>query len=314
MKWHVLRIAPLSIALLRPLVRTTGRVTDFCHRVVGTPRRAVIAAIAVVVLLSARAAGPNAAPIRIVAARNAAPAVAGALHLSVCPPQTLPDGDACVHAPESDEGAPDMESSPNEHRDARGHWTAYDEIPRRPDRPAEYDAYRYPVPCERDCVVSGYDLDRPDDLQRRGRRLRTVGHGGVDLPQKKGTPIVLVPLEHQEGDADVVYVGPLFGTTVITHHVLREAGQLHDYVLLFAHLDAQAPGVRPGARLKEGNLVGFVGNTGSPELAHLHLEARRVRDGVDVGALAPSAMIASASSVVCDPRNVLPLKPSAASK
>jgi hypothetical protein len=59
--------------------------------------------------------------------------------------------------------------------------------------------------------------------------------------------------------------------------------------------------------LKEGDLVGAVGDTGSPELVHLHLEARRVRDGVDVSRLAPSAMIANENSVVCDPRNVLPL-------
>jgi hypothetical protein len=44
---------------------------------------------------------------------------------------------------------------------------------------------------------------------------------------------------------------------------------------------------------------------------HLHLEARRVREGVDVtrmGALGPGAMIDNDSSVVCDPRNVLPLR------
>jgi hypothetical protein len=66
--------------------------------------------------------------------------------------------------------------------------------------------------------------------------------------------------------------------------------------------------------LKEGDLVGFVGDTGSPELVHLHLETRRVRSGVDVGKLASTgwgggaAMIANENSVVCDPRNVLPLR------
>ena len=68
-------------------------------------------------------------------------------------------------------------------------------------------------------------------------------------------------------------------------------------------------GVVPGATLKDGDLVGFVGDTGSPELIHLHLEARRVRDGVDVtkriggGA---GALLDAEVSVVCDPRNVLP--------
>jgi murein DD-endopeptidase MepM/ murein hydrolase activator NlpD len=184
----------------------------------------------------------------------------------------------------------------------------YDQIPRRPERPADYDSYRYPVPCAKDCVVSGYDLDRPDDAQRRGRHLSHVGHGAIDLPQKKGTPITMVPLEHQDGDAEVLYVGPLFGMTVITRHALREAGQLRDYVLLFGHLDAPAPGLRVGAPLKDGDLIGFVGDTGSPELVHLHLEARRVRAGVDLTKLAAAAVIANENSIVCDPRNVLPFR------
>jgi murein DD-endopeptidase MepM/ murein hydrolase activator NlpD len=226
-----------------------------------------------------------------------------------CPLAALPDGDACVRIPGDDEG-PEAELAENAHHDKRGRWVVYDQIPRRPERPADYGAYRYPVVCEsaNACVVSGYDLDRPDEMQRRGRRLSHVGHGAVDIPQHKGTPIAMLPLEHQEGDADVVYVGPLFGTTVVTRHALREGGQLRDYLLLFGHLDALAPGLNAGARLKEGDLVGFVGDTGSPELVHLHLEARRVRDGVDVGKLLPGAMIANENSVVCDPRNVLPLR------
>ena len=228
---------------------------------------------------------------------------------AVCPAETLPDGDVCVRLPGDDEG-PEAELAENAHHDKRGRWIVYDQIPRRPERPADYGAYRYPVPCEseRSCVVSGYDLDRPDEMQRRGRRLSHVGHGAVDIPQRKGTPISMVPLEHQEGEAEVVYVGPLFGTTVVTRHALREGGQLRDYVLLFGHLDAPAPGLAPGVRIKEGELVGYVGDTGSPELVHLHLEARRVRDGVDVGKLLPGAMIANENSVVCDPRNVLPLR------
>jgi hypothetical protein len=228
---------------------------------------------------------------------------------AACAAGTLPDGDVCVHLPGDDEG-PEAELAENAHHDKHGRWIVYDQIPRRPDRPADYGAYRYPVPCENDraCVVSGYDLDRPDERQRRGRRLSHVGHGAVDLPQRKGTPITMVPLEHQEGDAEVIYVGSLFGITVVTRQALREGGQLRDYVLLFGHLDAPAPGLHVGTHLKEGDLVGMVGDTGSPELVHLHLETRRVRDGVDVGKLPPGAMIANENSVVCDPRNVLPLR------
>jgi murein DD-endopeptidase MepM/ murein hydrolase activator NlpD len=252
----------------------------------------------------------------------------------------LPDRDVCVHLPGEDEGAPDVALSQNAHRDARGRWAVYDEIPRRPDRPADYDAYRYPVPCDRNCVSSGYDLDRADDLQRRtsGSAARdraahglsdrsapqgpaagawghtpltpVVGHGAVDLPQPRGTPVVMLTLEHQLGDAEVVYVGPLFGTTVITRHTLREGGQLRDYLLLFGHLDSQGPGIRVASPVREGDTIGFVGDTGSPERVHLHLEARRLRmaSGVDLGKMAPGTMVDSETSVVCDPRNVLPLK------
>jgi hypothetical protein len=120
-----------------------------------------------------------------------------------------------------------------------------------------------------------------------------------------------VRLEHQEGDAEVLFVGSLFGETVITRHVLREGGQLRDYLLLFGHLDAPAPGLAPGATLKSADLVGFVGDTGSPELVHLHLEVRRVRSGIEpatLGKTAAAALIDNATSVVCDPRNVLPLR------
>jgi murein DD-endopeptidase MepM/ murein hydrolase activator NlpD len=122
----------------------------------------------------------------------------------------------------------------------------------------------------------------------------------------------LVELEHQQGDADVVYVGPLFGTSVITRHTLREGGQVRDYILLFGHLDAVAPGIAAGSPLKDGDVLGFVGDTGSPELIHLHLEARRVRDGIDVTKRlakgGPAGLLADDVTVVCDPRNVLPFK------
>ena len=270
--------------------------------------RTIVRAVIAVASLTAGWGAPGGAPLHLAVAGNTLPSAAGPGAAGPCPVRFLPDGEACVRLPEDDEGAPEAESAQNGHHDIRGRWTTYDDVPRRPDRPADYDAYRYPVPCDRGCVVSGFDLDRPDGLQRRGRRLHQVGHGAVDLPQSKGTPIRMVTLEHQQGEAEVVYVGPLFGTTVITRHSLREAGQLHDYLLLFGHLDAQAPGVHTGAHLKEGDVLGFVGDTGSPELVHLHLEVRRVRAGLDATKLAPSAAIANENSVVCDPRNVLPLR------
>jgi murein DD-endopeptidase MepM/ murein hydrolase activator NlpD len=227
----------------------------------------------------------------------------------------LPDGEECVHLPgTNDRGDPEASVHENAHRARSGRWQVYNDIPRRPDRPADYDAYRYPVPPGLPgghSVISGYDLDKPDEAQRRGRTLHAVGHGGVDLPQARGTPVKLVSLEHQQGDAEVLFTGPLFGTTVVTRQTVREGGRMRDYVVLFGHLDAIAPGMSAGAVVKEGDVVGFVGDTGSPELVHLHWEARRARDGVDLPAKAKqggAALLADDVSVVCDPRNVAPLK------
>jgi hypothetical protein len=204
-------------------------------------------------------------------------------------------------------GAPWPTIVHNGHHEKTGEWLEYDQIPRRWDRPEAYGAYRWPVPPTA-YVASGYDLDKPDDLQRRAPHLSAVGHGGVDLADKMGTPVRMVTLDHQVGDAEVLYVGHLFGTSVVTRHTVREAGHKRDYVLIFGHLDAAAEQVWRGRRLHEGELVGYMGNTDSPELVHLHLEARRMRDGVDAWHVPGWSIDAREYSVVSDPRNVLPLR------
>lgn len=231
---------------------------------------------------------------------------------SECPAGTVIDDGVCVHLADIIDDGPLAPTLSNTHRERSGRLRTYDQIPKLPERPEDYDAYRYPIPPGLPggrYVVSGYDLDRPDARQRRGASLSHVGHGGVDLPQAKGTPVTLVALEHQEGKAEVLYTGPLFGTTVITRHTLREGGRLRDYLVLFGHLDSIAKGLAPGALMDEGDLVGAVGDTGSKELVHLHLEIRRVRDDVDLNRIpAGGQLLSETISVVSDPRNVLPLK------
>jgi murein DD-endopeptidase MepM/ murein hydrolase activator NlpD len=231
-----------------------------------------------------------------------------------CGERALPDDGVCVALPRDDEEGPLAVAQENMHRERSGQLRSYAQIPKRAERPEAYDAYRYPIPPGLpggQYVVSGYDLDLPDAVQRRGPRLRAVGHGGVDLPQARGTPVALLPLEHQQGDAEVLYVGPLFGTTVLTRHRVREGGGLRDYVVLFGHLAEAAPDLAPGRLLEAGHVLGGVGDTGSPQLVHLHLETRRVREGVDIEKAVREGgggrVLADAMTIVCDPRNVLPL-------
>jgi murein DD-endopeptidase MepM/ murein hydrolase activator NlpD len=94
---------------------------------------------------------------------------------------------------------------------------------------------------------------------------------------------------------------------VVTHHVLREQGAMRDYLVIYGHLEKPATGLSRGATLTEGGVVGYVGDSGSPGVVHLHLEVRRAREGVSLTGLTPGELTQGSKTVVCDPRNVLPL-------
>lgn len=240
----------------------------------------------------------------------AGPAHGGASErAALCPAGTLPDGGVCVPVLDVTAGGEALAEQRAAHHDRQGRLRVYDQIPRRPERPADYRRYQLPVPAlpQQSFVTSGYDLDQPDEEQRRGAEMKAVGHGGVDLAQKRGTPVLLVPLEHQVGDADVLFVGKLFGNSVVTHHAVREGGTLRDYLVIHGHLEKPASGLARGASLPAGGVVGFVGDSGSPGVVHLHLEVRRAREGISLSALAPGELAHNAKTVACDPRNVLPL-------
>jgi murein DD-endopeptidase MepM/ murein hydrolase activator NlpD len=226
---------------------------------------------------------------------------------SICPAGYLPDSMACVPFPDNGERqeGPGMPKEVGAHRDRSGQWQLYEQIPRRPDRSASYADYVYPtegVPV----VVSGYDLDRPDPNQRRGRGFADTGHGGIDLALPRGAPVRALKLPFQRGDAEVVFVGTLFGKTVVTRHTIAETGRNRDYLMLHGHLDETAPNLGPGAVATEGTLLGTVGDSGSEGRVHLHLEVRQVRDGVDPSLLRSTSLSDRTVSIVCDPRNVLP--------
>lgn len=198
----------------------------------------------------------------------------------------------------------------NMHTERSGRRVRYEHLPRRPELPADYGRYLYPVdPPEHGApVASGYDLGRPDALQRRGATLSAVGHGGVDVLQARGTPVRVISLRGEVGDAEVVYAGPLFGTTVVLRHVVRDEGATRTYLALHGHLDHAAPGVTRGVAAAPGTVLGFVGDTGAEGVVHLHYEVRLVREGVDPARVEPAELTNQSVSIPCDPRNVLPFR------
>lgn len=224
-----------------------------------------------------------------------------------CPAGALPDHGACIPVPTTPvEDAPSPEVAENAHHDRSGRLVRYEHIPRRPERPADYRKYRLPIPIQDDqsFARSGYDLDLPDAEQRRGASLKAVGHGGIDLAAPRGTRVVAIRLEHQLGDAEVLFAGELFGTTVVTRHSVSEAGSPRDYLILHGHLE-RAAALHAGDAAPPGTLLGFVGDTGSPGAVHLHFEVRRVRDDIQLRELGPRELVNNARTIACDPRNVL---------
>lgn len=273
----------------------------------------VRASLGVAAFAALGALAPPRASARRLSAAPATPAARAPSPSALCPRGTLPDGGACVdflHA--FDDEGDELVAQSNWHIDRRGRVETYDQVPRLPERPADFSAFRFPVKTPDrpgvPFVMSGYDLDRPNDAQRRGAHIRAVGHGGVDLTAPRGADVRLVTLEHQDGEAEVLHAGPLVGTCVVTRHVLRENGRLRTYLVVYGHLDGIAQGLTPGQPVREGDLLGYVGDTGSEGLVHLHLEVRRVRDEREGKPTAPGHVMDQAWTIAVDPRNVLPLR------
>lgn len=267
--------------------------------------RAAVAVLSVGALL--HLLGSRKEAVTVVSPASASAASSLPAPAAPCPPEQLPADGVCIPV------APRVAGLAAE-RSARlgktGAVEVYEHVPRAPGRPVDFRAYRLPVEPRpgQDLVSSGYDLDRPSEEQRRGPRHAKVGHGGLDLSAPRGTPVRLVRLEGQQGEAELLYAGELYGTTVVTLHVVQEGGRARDVIALHAHLDGTAPGLRPGAALREGDVLGHVGDSGTPGDVHLHFELRRLHEGVAPRAEDVGALLRADRSLVIDPRNLLPLR------
>ena len=94
--------------------------------------------------------------------------------------------------------------------------------------------------------------------------LKTVRpHRGVDYAAPRGTPI------KASGDGKVIFRGTQrgYGKTVILQH----GGNI---TTLYAHMDGFVRNVRVGTRVRQGQTIGYVGDTGMVTGVHLHYEYR----------------------------------------
>jgi murein DD-endopeptidase MepM/ murein hydrolase activator NlpD len=94
-------------------------------------------------------------------------------------------------------------------------------------------------------------------------------HNGVDYAANTGTPVMAT------GDGVVIYAdwkGELGNLVEIRHP--------NGWVTRYGHLSRYGAGIRPGTRVKQSQIVGYVGMTGGATGPHLHYEMRNSRGGV----------------------------------
>ncbi|MFT5504395.1 MAG: murein DD-endopeptidase MepM/ murein hydrolase activator NlpD [Gammaproteobacteria bacterium] len=88
-------------------------------------------------------------------------------------------------------------------------------------------------------------------------------HKGVDYAAARGTPI------RASGDGKITFAGNKggYGRVVIIQHGGR-------YTTVYGHLNKFARGARSGKKVKQGQIIGYVGSSGLATGPHLHYEFR----------------------------------------
>ncbi len=113
-------------------------------------------------------------------------------------------------------------------------------------------------PVEFTRITSGFSLARFHPFLQTWR-----AHKGVDFAAPMGTPV------RASGDGKVIFEGRQngYGNVVILQHAGANS-------TVYAHLSRFAAGTKPGARVAQGTVIGYVGQTGWATGPHLHYEFR----------------------------------------
>ncbi len=102
------------------------------------------------------------------------------------------------------------------------------------------------------------------NLRRKHPILNKIrAHKGVDYAASRGTPIMA------SGDGKVIHRGTKggYGKTIILRHG-------NTYTTLYAHMSKYARNTGVGSRVKQGQIIGYIGSTGLATGPHLHYEFR----------------------------------------
>ena len=120
---------------------------------------------------------------------------------------------------------------------------------------------RNPLPFSR--VTSKFSKNRFHPVLKKWRP-----HKGVDYGASRGTPIMAT------ADGRIVHKGKKggYGNTIILQHNNFQHNK--KYKTLYAHMSRFAKSVKKGSKVKQGQIIGYVGSTGFATGPHLHYEFR----------------------------------------
>jgi len=104
---------------------------------------------------------------------------------------------------------------------------------------------------------------RPDQLRDTYNEARSEGrvHNAIDIPAPRGTPVAaategtIVKLFHSERGGITIY----------------QLGPDQKTVYYYAHLDHYADGLAEGRKVRQGEVIGYVGDTGNAGAGNYHL-------------------------------------------
>jgi peptidase M23-like protein len=93
--------------------------------------------------------------------------------------------------------------------------------------------------------------------------------------------------------------GVSFGNRVAVRHQLIPGGSSTKYETFYAHLQGFATGIAVGTKVSRGQLIGFMGESGSPGEVHLHFEIRRRVNDTSSTVLGPGDSLNVDSTIGC---------------
>jgi len=109
--------------------------------------------------------------------------------------------------------------------------------------------------------INGARLSSGFGMRRHPILGYTKAHNGTDFAAPIGTPV----LAGGDGVVTMAQRYSSYGNYIKIRHN-------SEYTTAYAHLSRYAVGVRPGAKIKQGQVIGYVGTTGRSTGPHLHYE------------------------------------------